>query len=197
MKLRRGIVKLLKAAGVLLAAVLIAAAFYLLAVLGQPQTSAVPDAGHQPLLPSAPAQSIANQADLPQLLEGFPVPVLGYVTGAGPEFAGGSCYDFAFENGMARTVVLNYRLPDGGEITVQSIYPARAVTAVTRGNYRLVSPRSLGFAGLNAVRMENGSYVRLHAQNENGVYVVTLPKACAGNLSDYTRALHQFTLAGE
>lgn len=170
--------------------VMLLALFYLAVILGQPQADdQVAVDASQPLLAAAPAQNIASEDQLTSLLAAFPVPVMSFVSGAGPAFIAGSSYDTAFESGFARVVELQYALPGGGTVTARSIYPARALSLVGRTGYRLRTSTSLSLAGLRAVRMEGTDTIRLHAQSADALYVLTLPAMSADELSTLTKSL--------
>jgi len=176
-------------------AVVLVALFYLAVILGQPQADdqAAVDLS-QPLLAASPAQAIASEDQLGGLVAAFPVPVMSFVSGAGPALTAGTSYDTAFEDGFARVVELQYALPDGGTVTARSIYPARALSLVGREGYRLNEASSLSLAGLRAVRMEGADTIRLHAQSSDALYVLTLPAMSADDLAALTKALQLLTV---
>lgn len=187
-----------RAARIVLTAVLsvvLIALFYLAVILGQPQAGdqAAVDLS-QPLLAASPAQAIASEDQLGGLVAAFPVPVMSFVSGAGPALTAGTSYDTAFEDGFARVVELQYALPDGGTVTARSIYPARALSLVGREGYRLRAASSLSLAGLRAVRMEGADTIRLHAQSSDALYVLTLPAMSADDLAALTKALQLLTV---
>lgn len=176
-------------------AVVLVALFYLAVILGQPQADdqAAVDLS-QPLLAASPAQAIASEDQLGGLVAAFPVPVMSFVSGAGPALTAGTSYDTAFEDGFARVVKLQYALPDGGTVTARSIYPARALSLVGREGYRLNEASSLSLAGLRAVRMEGADTIRLHAQSSDALYVLTLPAMSADDLAALTKSLQLLTV---
>ena len=175
------------------AAVVLIAVFYLAVILGQPEDAVTPaPAADQPLLAPSPALQLTSAEELPRLIETFPAPVMAFLTGAGPQLNAGLSYDVAFENGFARVLELRYLLDGGAYATVQSIYPARALSLVKREGYTLSSAVSQPIAGLQAVRME-GESLRFHAQGEQALYVITLPKMAGEALSATLKALQLST----
>ena len=175
------------------AAVVLIAVFYLAVILGQPEDAVTPaPAADQPLLAASPALQLTSAEELPRLIETFPAPVMAFLTGAGPQLNAGLSYDVAFENGFARVLELRYLLDGGAYATVQSIYPARALSLVKREGYTLSSAVSQPIAGLQAVRME-GESLRFHAQGEQALYVITLPKMAGEALSATLKALQLAT----
>lgn len=173
-----------------LAALLLAAVFYLAVVLGQPEAKDAPaPAPDQPLLAASPALQMTTADQLDQLLAGFPVPAMSFLPGAGPELIAGASYDTAFEDGFARVLELRYQLSSGSTVTVQSIYPARTLSLVTREGYTLRTAASYAIAGLPAVRMDGDNTLRFHAQSDQALYVITLPRMDAEDISATIRAL--------
>lgn len=182
--------QLLKWILILLVVIVSAGVFYLGMILGQPQGGApLPD---QPLLASAAAVHISQGEQLPRLVAQFPIPVLGLMEGASAELTQGSSYDTAFEQGFARILSLTYATPDGYEIQVQSIYPARAISLLSRSGFHLGSSPLYAFAGLNGVRMDSSSQIRIHAQNSQGAYVVTFPAAAEKASLEVMRDLRMY-----
>ena len=183
-----------------LTAILIAV-FYLAVVLGQPTADeddvTVADAASQPLLSPSPAESITAESQLTELISHFPTPVLSFVAGTGPTLIAASSYDTAFENGFARILDLTYTMEDGGTVQLRTIYPARALSLIDRGDYHLNQATSLSMAGLKAVKMENQSTIRLHAQGTEALYVVTLPQMSGDEISSLMKGMQLNTKTGE
>ncbi len=179
-----------------LTAILIAV-FYLAVVLGQPTSDeddvTVADAASQPLLSPSPAESITAESQLTELISHFPTPVLSFVAGTGPTLIAASSYDTAFENGFARILDLTYTMEDGGTVQLRTIYPARALSLIDRGNYHLNQATSLSMAGLKAVKMENQSTIRLHAQGTEALYVVTLPQMSGDEIGSLMKGMQLST----
>lgn len=175
-----------------LAAALLLAVFYLAVILGQPQDNddtVVRADPHQPLLAASPAVNITDEGQLGLLAEAFPAALLRPMSGSGLDFVSGTSYDTAYENGFARRVALIYQTADGQTMTVESIYPARALTLLPKGAYHLASIAGQSLAGMASVRMEDGSTIRLHAQSETGLYCLTVPMMDSSDLAALTRSL--------
>ena len=96
------------------------------------------------------------------------------------------CYDVPFEGGLGRMITLTYRSANGASVTVASLYPARALSLIHKGDYTISGTAGLPLAGLRSVRMENGSSVRMHAQGADALYIVTLPALSASELRTLT-----------
>lgn len=186
-----------KAVRMVLAAVLtvvLMAVFYLAVILGQPQEDpdAVAVAQDQPLLTASPAVTLASAQELEAMLQSFPVPALYAADTSQLTLAGGTSYDLAYEDGFARVLALSYTTPSGARVEVQSIYPARALTFVQRGDYRLSNTLGQTLGGLQSVRMEDGASIRLHVQGAEGIYVVTVPTMTEEELTNVTRGLQLY-----
>jgi len=180
--------KILARIGAVLIAVLLIVVFYLAVILGHPQKdeAAQPPLQNQPLLAGSPAMQLAPGDDPAPLLFSFPVPVL-YSQDAVHQ---GASYDVPFENGYARMVDLVYQADAAGQTwSVRTIYPARALSLVEKGDFRMASATAQTVAGQSFVRMENADSLRLHAQSSDAVYVITLPKALAGEHQALLRTL--------
>ncbi len=175
----------------ILVAALLIAAFYLAVILGHPQESetAIQVDMHQPLLNASPAVTIATEAEMDQLNASFPVPVLQAMSGSGLTLLSGVSCDLAYENGFARRVQLTYQTAMGQQMLVESLYPARALDLLGKGDYHMGSVAGQALAGMESVRMENGSSIRLHAQSETGLYVVTVPMMDSSDLAEAIRSL--------
>lgn len=184
----------LKAVGTALLTLLLAVVFYVAVILGEPQEveQSVRPLVDQPLLQASPAINIDSESHLDALLNPFPAPVMRPLSGSGLTLVSGVSYDAAFEDGFGRIVSLTYVNAVGQEMTVESIYPARALSLMGRKDYHLAGVAGQTLAGLRSVRMENAATIRLHAQAEEAVYVVTVPKAESAELIAFTRSLQLF-----
>ena len=118
--------------------------------------------------------TITSADDLPLLLRMFPAPALTPTTSGWPLVVG-TCYDVAFENGMGRILTLTYQASDTIQVTLTSIYPARAIALLEKGDYRISASLGATLAGLRSIRMENAESIRLHAQGEEALYVMITP----------------------
>lgn len=174
-----------------LVALLLVSVFYLAVILGQPQESenAVQVDLLQPLLSASPAVTITAEAELQSLLDSFPVPVLHAMSGSGLTLLSGSSYDQAYGSGFARIAQLVYQSPAGLQMTVTSIYPARALEMLGKDEMHIASTSGQALAGMASVRMESDTVIRLHAQSENGLYAVTVPMMDTSDLTELIRSL--------
>lgn len=186
--------RLKKALHVLLMAlltVILVALFYLAVILGQPEEpeNAIDIDQTQPLLTASPALNIQSERQVAALAEAFPVPVLAFMEGMGPVLVSGTSYDQAYEGGFARICELRYTTDNGLEITLTTIYPARAVELLGKDGYTLTGAAAQNLTGLTAVRMESADHIRLHAQASDAIYALTLPKLADDTITTVTRVL--------
>lgn len=174
-----------------LLAVILVALFYLAVILGQPEEpeNAIDIDQTQPLLTASPALNIQSERQVAALAEAFPVPVLAFMEGMGPVLVSGTSYDQAYEGGFARICELRYATDNGLEITLTTIYPARAVELLGKDGYTLTGAAAQNLTGLTAVRMENADHIRLHAQASDAIYALTLPKLTDDTITTVTRVL--------
>ena len=174
-----------------LLAVILVALFYLAVILGQPEEpeNAIDIDQTQPLLTASPALNIQSERQVAALAEAFPVPVLAFMEGMGPVLVSGTSYDQAYEGGFARICERRYTTDNGLEITLATIYPARAVELLGKDGYTLTGAAAQNLTGLTAVRMENADHIRLHAQASDAIYALTLPKLTDDTITTVTRVL--------
>lgn len=174
-----------------LLAVILVALFYLAVILGQPEEpeNAIDIDQTQPLLTASPALNIQSERQVAALAEAFPVPVLAFMEGMGPVLVSGTSYDQAYEGGFARICELRYTTDNGLEITLATIYPARAVELLGKDGYTLTGAAAQNLTGLTAVRMENADHIRLHAQASDAIYALKLPKLTDDTITTVTRVL--------
>ena len=174
-----------------LLAVILVALFYLAVILGQPEEpeNAIDIDQAQPLLTASPALNIQSERQVAVLAEAFHVPVLAFMEGMGPVLVSGTSYDQAYEGGFARICELQYTTDNGLEITLTTIYPARAIELLGKDGYTLTGAAAQNLTGLTAVRMENADHIRLHAQASDAIYALTLPKLTDDTLTTVTRVL--------
>ena len=174
-----------------LLAVILVALFYLAVILGQPEEpeNAIDIDQTQPLLTASPALNIQSERQVAALAEAFPVPVLAFMEGMGPVLVSGTSYDQVYEGGFARICELRYTTDNGLEITLTTIYPARAVELLGKDGYTLTGAAAQNLTGLTAVRMESADHIRLHAQASDAIYALTLPKLTDDTITTVTRVL--------
>ena len=166
--------------------------FALIMIMTAPQEDENAILTNQPLMTASPAVSISTESELETLLASFPVPVLCSLPGHDMTFIGGTTYDAAFENGVARIADMTYALPDGSEIVLTSIYPARASSLLKRDGYALIGTTEL--AGMEAVRMSREDSVRIHAQHSEAIYILTAPAMSFGELSGLAAGIQRVSM---
>lgn len=190
--------KIFRFVSMTLATLMLVALFYLAVVLGQPQEPENPItvSQDQPLLAASPALNIQSERQISTLSETFPVPILAFMEGMGPTLQSGTSYDLAFENGFARLTELTYTTDNSLTFTLTTIYPARALSLLKKGDYTLAGAAAQNLTGYTAVRMEDKDHIRLHAQASDAVYVLTVPQMSDESLSAVTRVL-QLVSPGE
>lgn len=183
--------KLIRAAFALLAAALLVGAFYIAVILGQPQENeaAVQVDMNQPLLSASPAVNINDPALMNLVESSFPVPLMRPVEGSGLTLVSGVSCDVAYEGGFARRVTLTYQTELGKTMTVESIYPARALELMGAGDYHMAGISGQALAGMQSIRMEDGQSIRMHAQSGTGLYVVTVPMVESSELAGMIKSL--------
>lgn len=188
--------RVIRALLTVLASLLLIAVFYVAVVMGQPQGSTSDPSDtpvEQPLLPAlSAAVHITDEKNIDRLCEAFPAPILCPMYGNALLFVEGTCSDTAFEDGFARVVTLTYRTEDFDTLTVTSIYPARALSLMGKGDYAFSGMAGPPMATLRTVRMEDGQRIRLHAQGEEALYVFTAPEVSADVLRQWTASLQRY-----
>lgn len=176
--------------------VLLLAAFYIAVIMGNPQeekSSAITARQDQPLLPAmASPILIHDESQLNVLLAEFPAPVMAAMHSSIMTFHQGLAEDIPFESGLSRRITLTYRTAEGTAVTVTSIYPARALSLIEKGEYTISGTSGLPLAGLRSVRMEKPGVIRMHAQGTDALYAVTLPEQSAAMLRTLTSMLQLY-----
>lgn len=184
--------RILRAVLMALLTLVLLAAFYLAVIMGNPaaqEETAVTVRQDQPLLSAMPAPLlITQQEQLSALQETFPAPMMTVQHTSAMHFVRGLCEDVPFEKGLARRITLTYQTAEGKQISVVSLYPARALSLISKADYTFTST-PVNVASLRFVRMENADTIRLHAQGTEALYVITLPKQLSNSLSSFTSAL--------
>ena len=164
-----------------------------LLVLAQPKKDDTEKAEPQPLLTASPALNISSESEIRSLVESFPVPVLSFMSGSGNIFVSGSSADTGLKGGYGRIITLNWQMPDGDPLILQSIYPASALSVLGTG-YHFSNIAGPTLFGSDSVRMEDAQTVRIHAATETGLYVIIVPKSAASKISSLSRSLQLFSV---
>ena len=188
--------RILKTVLLTLLTLLLLAAFYIAVIMGNPQedgTSAVTAKQDQPLLTAMDSPILIRAADqLGLLLDVFPAPVMAAPASGALIFEQGLAEDVAFEGGLGRKITLTCRTAEGLPVTIVSLYPARAIDLIEKGDYRFSSTVGHPLAGLASVQMEDDDAIRMHAQGPEAIYVVTLPKLTGMALRTLTSTLQLY-----
>ncbi len=164
-------------------------AFFLAVIMGQPEEKAVKQSDQPLPVPLASAVSITDEADLALIREAFPGRLMAAAANRVIAFQSATCQDVPFEQGVARVATLRYYTADGKAVTVQSIYPARALDVMGKGNYTISGVSGHLLADLRSVRMEGPAGIRMHAQGTDALYVVSMPNATSAALRQITSAM--------
>lgn len=176
----------------LLAAALIFV-FYVAVVMGQPQEDLTgraftPRAAQALPEPLSAAISLADDRELSALAQAFPAPVM-YAADDALVFLSGQCADVPFEDGVARVVTLVYRTADFRTLQVESILPARALSLLEDGERTFLRRSADTMADIEYVAMQDATTLRMHAQGEEALYVLTAPLADGSVIRQWTDAM--------
>jgi len=164
--------------------VVLGTAFLLGAILLRPEEKTAPAAAaQQTLMPASPARQANDASGLESLTAAFPVPAL---TLTGTEFVSGTSYDTSFENGFARILDLTYLAAQDCRVTCRTIYPARALSLVPKGDYEL-EYWNVTLAGKKPVVMKNDTSIRIHVQTADAIYVMTMPAVSDSIMAEILR----------
>ena len=148
----------------------------------------------QPSADARPAVSIDQETDLVKLVSDFPAPVMSYMSGSGMIFVSATSADAAVSGGFGRVTTLYWQTVDGEPVTLQSIWPADALSLLEDG-FHFMPVAGPSLFGSMSVRMEKDDAVRLHVTTDQALYVVLLPRSLSGQVSDLCRSLQLFTAA--
>ena len=132
-------------------------------------------------MPMSPLES-PGETNVQGLADTFGQPVLSLQSGLSMIKA--RIYDTAFEGGYARRVTLTYALPDGTQLTAESIRPTSAVTLLSLPGAKLDATSLYTLGGLNAARMDNQNTICIFGQSDTAVYAVIGPAAHEEQLLD-------------
>jgi hypothetical protein len=98
-----------------------------------------------------------------------------------------SLYDTAYRGGYARRLTLTYQFEDGQIMTIDSIRPPGAISLLEDTAYVIRVDTLYTMGGMDAVRMDSDSYIRLAAAGTNAVYVVHFPVSHEEQLTSLLR----------
>lgn len=174
---------------VLLALLAVAAAALILA---KPQEKTAETPADRPAAVSRPAITVEAENDLVNLVADFPAPVMSFMSGSGMTFVSAASADAAFSGGFGRVATLYWQTADGQPMTLQSIWPADALSLLEDG-YHFTLYLGPSLFGSASVRMENDTSIRLHVTTDQALYVVLLPRSLSGQINTLCRSLQLFT----
>ena len=160
-------------------------------ILAKPQNDKTGTGPARPSAESSPDLTIDSESDFVQLVSGFPAPVMSFMSGSGMTFVSAVSSSAEVSGGFARIVTLYWQTPEGQPMTLRSIWPANAMSQLEDGfHFMPVSGPTL--FGSPSVRMENDESIRLHIATDQALYVVLLPRALNGQVSELCRSLQLF-----
>lgn len=185
--------RILRAALFCLLAAALIFVFYVAVVMGQPQEDLTgraftPRAAQALPEPLSAAISLADDRELFALAQAFPAPVM-YAEDDALVFLSGQCADVPFEDGVARVVTLVYRTADFRTLQVESILPARALSLLEDGERTFLRRSADTMADIEYVAMQDATTLRMHAQGEEALYVLTAPLADGSVIRQWTGAM--------
>ena len=182
--------RILKMLGGIALGLILAALFYLTAILGQPH-DVESDAGQstQPPVAASPAFILEYAEQLQAMIEAFPVPVLAGAPGNSLTLVSGVSRDAAFEGHFGRILTLRYQDADGHKMEVISVYPARALTLLPTEGLRLTGETEWNLAGYPAVRMTGRDSSLLYTQTSEGLYAAVIQGASKDVIAQLIRPL--------
>lgn len=180
---------------ILLAVALLSVCCFTL-VLAQPQAEDRKAPVEQSLVSPSPALNINEESRLRELVSGFPVPVMSFMSGSGMQFVSASSADLAYKNGFARMAALYWQTEDGQPLILRSIYPASAL-GLLEMDFHFTPISGPTLFGNVSVRMESGDTIRIHTATDTGLYAVNCPRSLSDRLSAITRSLQLFTVSEE
>lgn len=184
---------LLRILGILVsAAILVLLTISLILAKPQEKTAKAPAA--TPSAEARPAIQAENESELTSLISDFPAPVMSFTSGSGMVFVSATSADTAYGGGFARIATLCWQTAEGEPVTLQSIWPADALSLLD-SNYHFMNESGPSLFGGSSLRMENDDAVRIHTANEKALYVALFPRSLSGQANDLCRSLQLFTVA--
>ncbi len=148
----------------------LAALFYVTVIVIHPRGDG--EGASVEALSPRPSARVTDVADLNGLIRDFPTPVLAVQPAVRIELTEGVCEDAAYEKGIARVMTLRYALPEGGEITVTSVYPLEAVAVLGTEGWHLLSADVPSIGGMQGMALQKGASLRMLYENGDTLYSV-------------------------
>ena len=165
----------LKGLGWILSAVfllILAAAFYVTAIMANPDAEDSPVSTDAPLRYAAAVRVLESADQLQDLVRDFPAPSLIAMPDRGLNLIAGGMEDLPVDGGYARVLTLRYQAQDGSEVTLRSIWPASASDAIRTDGWHLSAVSGLTISGMPSFRLERSGQIRLQCQSPDAIYLV-------------------------
>lgn len=165
-------------------------------ILAKPQEKPAKAPAATPSAEARPAIQAANESELTPLVSDFPAPVMSFTGGSGMVFVSATSADTAYGGGFARVATLCWQTADSDPVTLQSIWPADALSLLD-SSYHFMNESGPSLFGGSSLRMENDDSVRIHTATEKALYVALFPRSLSGQANDLCRFLQLFTVAAK
>lgn len=182
----------LRLIGVLVSVILLALLAAAL-ILAKPQEDKPDAPAAAPSAESHPAVTVEDELDLVTLVNTFPAPLMSFQGGSGMIFVSATSADAAVPGGFGRVVTFHFQTADGEPVTLQSIWPADALSLL-EGGFHFMPYSGPTLFGSTSVRMENDQAIRLHLTTDQALYTVFLPRSLSSQVSSICRMLQLYTL---
>ena len=168
---------------------LLAAIFYVSVIMANPREDENPIRSDPPLASPGPGAVLESADDLQALLAGFPGPALCAAPGYGLSLTAGGIEDVPVRGGWARTLTLVYRADDGREVTLKTVWPARAAEAIDTAGWHVSAVAGQNVAGMPSVRLEKEGRLRLQCQAPAVICLVETGLASGEDLAGLLRPI--------
>lgn len=146
----------------------LAGLFYITVIVVHPRPD--PEHGSAEALPPMPAERVTDAADLSGLIKGFPAPALAVMPTARIILTEGVRTDVPVGRDVGRMLTLRYALPEGGEITVTSLWPLEALPTLGTEGWHLMPVQVPEVSGMPGMAMQKGASLRLLYENGDTLY---------------------------
>ena len=184
-----------KIAGALLSAGLLVIAAVSL-ILARPEEKPPQPAPAQAETGASPALEVHSEEDLYRLVQDFPAPVMSFMSGSGMTFVSALSSDAAAGSRFARVATIWWQTADGVPVTLQSIYPADALSLLEEG-FHFSAEAGPAVFGSPTVRMEKDQVIRIHTATDEALYVILVPFSLSDQIQELSRSVQLFTVHSE
>lgn len=182
----------LRLIGVLVSVILLALLAAAL-ILAKPQDDKPDAPAATPSSEAHPAVTVEDELDLVSLVNTFPAPLMSFQGGSGMVFVSATSADAAVPGGFGRVVTFYWQTAEGEPVTLQSIWPADALSLL-EGDFHFMPYAGPTLFGSTSVRMENDQAIRIHVTTDQALYTVLLPRSLSTQVSSVCRMLQLYTL---